>query len=1066
MAGGSTQDLRERVARLEALLGVPVEESSSTTIMEQLAAAQKSISDLQSSLDAHSARALQRLEERAEEQADLAAHRFEGMGEEIESMQDDIKGFSARFDAELDILKRAIRGLPTGGEATAKLKVPEPKPFGGARSAKELENFLWDMEQYFRAARIPETERVTITTMYLDGDAKLWWRTREDDDSGRPKITNWEALRKELRDQFLPCNTAWVARDSLKKLKHTTSVREYVKQFSSLMLDIKDMSEADKLYNFTSGLQVWAQLELRRQGVRDLPSAMAAADALVDFRQSKEDGEKPKPKSKDKGKKKVGNEKPKFKGKTDKGKGRVVDKPQPNKNNLGCFICNGPHRARDCPKKEKLNALVTEEGPEAGGGEFQARMNPLQMRLNALKAEPSTVLMYVPVEANSSKSTAMLDTGATHNFVAARMITRLGLKLSKCPSKLKAVNSEAQPVVGIAHAVSLKVGEWTGEVNFLVVPLDDFDIILGNEFFVLAEAAPMPFLRGMLIMDKAHPCYVKAIKEAPPPHGSSKDGALSAMQLKHGLRRGDVTYLAALREVKEESCVDAPEQVLSLLEEFEDVMPPELPKTLPPRRNVDHRIELLPGSTPPARAPYRMSPKELAELQRQLTELLETGFIQPSKAPYGAPVLFQKKKDGSLRMCVDYRALNKVTVKNKYPVPLIQDLFDRLSRASYYTKLDLRSGYWQVRIAEGDEPKTTCVTRYGSFEFLVMPFGLTNAPATFCNLMNDVFYDYIDKFVVVYLDDIVVYSESFVNHLSHLRLVLTRLRENSLYVKKEKCEFARREILFLGHKISAGKILMDEGKVKAIQDWSPPKTVSGLRSFLGLANYYRKFIAAYSKKAAPLTDLLKKDRQWRWTDQCQAAFDKLKAAVASEPVLHLPDFELPFEVHTDASDRAIGGVLVQEGHPVAYESRKLKEAEQRYSAHEKEMLAVVHCLLVWRVYLLGTKFVVRTDNAANTFFQTQKKLSAKQARWQEFLQEYDFVWVHKPGKHNQVADALSRKEHDPGGRLLLEVTLLHHAVGCSQVAAHSSKALPPGGYKRAVGALIRGSWKLHCEGVL
>jgi hypothetical protein len=791
------------------------------------------------------------------------------------------------------------------------LKVPEPKPFVGARSAKELENFLWDMEQYFRAARIPDGERVTITTMYLSGDAKLWWRMQEDDDSGRSKITTWEDLRKELRDHILPCNTAWVARDSLKKLKHTTSVREYVKQFSSLMLDIKDMSEADKLYNFMTGLQMWAQLELRRQGLRDLTSAMAAADGLVDFHQNKEGGEKQKPKLKEKGLKKQGNGKPKFKGKADyKGKDKVVDK-QPNKTNLGCFICNGPHRARDCPKKEKLNALVAEESHEAASGETQARVNQLQIRLNALKSEASTELMYVPIEASSCRSLAMMDTGATHNFVAARMVEQLGLKLTKCPSRLKAVNSESQPVVGVAYVVSLKVGEWTGKVNFLVVPLDDFDIILGNEFFVLAKAIPMPFLGGMLIMEESQPCFVKAVKkELPPPHKGSKGGVLSALQLKHGLRKGEITYLAALREVKEETLADVLEQVLHLLEEFGDVMPPELPRTLPPKRAVDHRIELLPGSMPPAQAPYRMSPKELAELQKQLTELLEASFIQPSKAPFGAPVLFQKKKDGSLRMCVDYRALNKITVKNKYLVPLIQDLFDRLSRAAYFSKLDLRSGYWQVRIAEGDEPKTTCVTRYGSFEFLVMLFSLTNAPATFCNLMNDVFYDYIDRFVVVYLDDIVMYSESLEDHLCHLRQVLSRLKENFLFVKKEKCVFACKEIPFLGHKISLGKIMMDEGKVKAIWDWLPPKSVSELRSFLGLANYYRKFIAAYAKQAAPLTDLLKKDKQWHWSDQCQTAFDKLKDAVASEPVLRLPNFEPPFEAYTDALNKAIGGVLV------------------------------------------------------------------------------------------------------------------------------------------------------------
>jgi hypothetical protein len=221
-------------------------------------------------------------------------------------------------------------------------------------------------------------------------------------------------------------------------------------------------------------------------------------------------------------------------------------------------------------------------------------------------------------------------------------------------------------------------------------------------------------------------------------------------------------------------------------------MPAELPKTLPPRRVVDHKIELLSGSNPPARAPYRMSPKELVELQKQLTELLEAGFIQLSKAPYGALILFQMNKDGAIRMCVDYRALNKVTVKNTYHMPLIQDVFDRLCKAAYFSKLDLRSGYWQVRIPEGDSPKMTCVTRYGSFEFMVMHFGLTNALATFCNLMNNAFHEYINKFVVVYLDDIVVYSESFDDYLYHLRLILSGLRENSLFVKWEKCDFARK----------------------------------------------------------------------------------------------------------------------------------------------------------------------------------------------------------------------------------------------------------------------------------
>lgn len=245
-----------------------------------------------------------------------------------------------------------------------------------------------------------------------------------------------------------------------------------------------------------------------------------------------------------------------------------------------------------------------------------------------------------------------------------------------------------------------------------------------------------------------------------------------------------------------------PDVVAELLDEFMDMMPSELPKMLPPRRAVDHKIELEPGAIVPAKAPYRMSPMELAELRKQLGELLEAGLVQPSKAPFGSSVLFQKKKDGSLRMCVDYRALNKVTIKNKYHIPNALDLFDKLSKARYFTKIDLRSGYWQVRVAEGDEAKTTCVTRYGSYEFLVMPFGLTNAPATFCNLMNDVLLEFLDRFVVVYLDDIVVYSDSLSDHLRHLKVVFSRLREYQLYVKKEKCEFCKDAITFLGHVVS------------------------------------------------------------------------------------------------------------------------------------------------------------------------------------------------------------------------------------------------------------------------
>ncbi|KAG8380638.1 hypothetical protein BUALT_Bualt06G0036600 [Buddleja alternifolia] len=306
---------------------------------------------------------------------------------------------------------------------------------------------------------------------------------------------------------------------------------------------------------------------------------------------------------------------------------------------------------------------------------------------------------------------------------------------------------------------------------------------------------------------------------------------------------------------------EVPPLIKKVLEENQDVMPPQLPTKLPHRQEVDHIIKLESGVKSPSMTPYRMSPPELEELRKQLKDLLDKGMIRPLKAPFGTPVLFQRKHDGSLRMCVDYRALNKVTVKNKYTIPLIADLFDRLGNAKIYTKMDLEKGYYQVRIVKGDELKTACITRYGSFEWLVMPFGLTHAPAIFCTLINKIFHPYLDRFVVVYLDDIVVYSNSIEEHVDHLRTLFQVLRENELYVKKEKCSFAKEGVLFLGHII----------------------------------------------RHAPLTDLLKKNKPGVWSEVCQLAFKDLKAAVSEEPVLALPNFEKMFELHTNASDFAIGG---------------------------------------------------------------------------------------------------------------------------------------------------------------
>ncbi|KAL4341716.1 hypothetical protein GQ457_17G010330 [Hibiscus cannabinus] len=415
--------------------------------------------------------------------------------------------------------------------------------------------------------------------------------------------------------------------------------------------------------------------------------------------------------------------------------------------------------------------------------------------------------------------------------------------------------------------------------------------------------------------------------------------------------------------------------------------------SLPPIREVEFGIDVQPGTNPVSITPYRMAPIELKELKKQLQDLQDKGFIRPSSSPWGAPVLFVKKKDGTMRLCIDYRQLNKVTIKNKYPLPRIEDLFDQLKDAAVFSKIDLRSGYYQMRVKESDVPKTAFRTRYGHFEFLVMPFGLTNAPAAFMDLMNRVFKPYLDKFVVVFIDDILVYSRSKEEHVEHLRIVLQTLRERQLFAKFSKCEFWLSEVSFLGHVISSDGIKVDVRKIQTILDWRPPRNITEIRSFLGLAGYYRRFVQGFSSIASPLTKLLRKDEPFIWSDKQQVSFDQLKQALTHAPVLSQPESGKDFTVYSDASHLGLGCVLMQDGKVIAYASRQLKPHELNYPIHDLELAAIVFALKIWRHYLYGEKCYLFTDHKSLKYLLTQKDLNLRQRRWMELLKDYDLKLV-------------------------------------------------------------------------
>jgi hypothetical protein len=370
--------------------------------------------------------------------------------------------------------------------------------------------------------------------------------------------------------------------------------------------------------------------------------------------------------------------------------------------------------------------------------------------------------------------------------------------------------------------------------------------------------------------------------------------------------------------------------------------------------------------------------------------------------------LFIPKPGGGLRFCLDYRALNDLTLKLRYPLPRIDDLLDAARGAQCFSALDLASGYFQIRIAEEDIPKTAFGTPFGHFEWRVLPMGLTNAPSSFMRVMNKVFEKYLGDFVLVYLDDILIMSKSPAEHLIHLRKVFETLRQYRLQAKLSKCKFLQEQIKYLGHILSAQGVLPDPAKIQTLLDWEFPDSAVGMQQFLGLANYFRKFIPNYSRLAAPLYHLTKKSATFLKGEETLKCFEAIKQKLISPPLLSYPDPELPYEVISDASISGCGAVLVQENRPVAYFSSKFSSAERNYTTGEQEMLGLIKALKEWRCYLEGCQgLTLVTDHNPLTFFSVQPTLSRRQARWSEFLSRFHFTVKYSPGASNP-ADPLSR----------------------------------------------------------
>ncbi|CAI5467927.1 unnamed protein product [Closterium sp. Yama58-4] len=611
-----------------------------------------------------------------------------------------------------------------------------------------------------------------------------------------------------------------------------------------------------------------------------------------------------------------------------------------------------------------------------------------------------------------------VDGGASHSLFNLATAKKCKLQLDRCLPEIDARLVDGTPLAILeeTRTVRIECGDDFGfSMKFLATTLDGCDVLLGRDW--LRRHNPViDWTTGSCSISKDG----KLITLPAWTPDCIESTCVKAITITRHVNRGAQLFAVCLRELAadtdgndiEKLCAAVPPDLAELIRQYPDIFPDDLPPGLPPERPEDHKIQLEPGAHPTVRTQWRLTQPELAELRSQLESLLEKGFIRPSTSPFAAPILFTPKKDGGIRMCIDYRALNRVTIKSRYPIPRTDDLLDQLRGARYFSKIDLRGGYHQIRVFADDCHKTAFRTRYGSYEFTVMPFGLTNAPSTFQRTMNRVFRDLLDKCVIVYLDDILIFSRTREQHLRDLDAVFKRLQENRLITKGSKCEFFKQELEFLGHVISRDGIKIDPKKIKTIQEWKAPTNVTELQSFLGFVNYVRRFIPNMAGITGPLTDLLHKDKNFVWGEEAEAAFQELKQLLVSPPVLRIADPSKPFEVVTDASDFAIGAVLLQDFgnglQPIAYESRKLQAAERNYPIHDKEMLAIIHAFKLWRCYLTGADVTVRTDHKSLQYLRAQPNLNPRQIRWLDYMEShFHYRITYKKGANN-IADALTR----------------------------------------------------------
>ncbi|GJT14939.1 putative nucleotidyltransferase, ribonuclease H [Tanacetum coccineum] len=915
----------------------------------------------------------------------------------------------------------------------------KPLYFKGTEGVVELTQWFERMETVFRISNCSVENQVKFSTCTLLASALTWWNSHVMTVTHDVAYSmTWVDLKKKMTDKYCPRNEMKKLEAELWNLKVIgTDVVKYNQRFQELALLCVRMfpEEADKIERYVGGLPDMIHGNIVASKPKTMQEAIEMATELMDKRVSTIAERQAENKRKLENTSRNNQNQQQQQNKR-QNTGRAYTAGSGDKKPYGgsrplCSKCNyhhdGPcapkcykcnkygHIARDCRGTGNANNLNNQKGTGSGQkptcfecgvqghykNECPRLKNNKGNRGNQAGNDRAPAKVYVVGNAganpdnvvagtfllNNRYAYILFDTGADRSFVSTAFSSQIDITPSTLDHYYDVELADGR-IIGlntILKGCTLNFLNHQFNINLMPVELGSFDAIIGMDWLAKHQAVIACAEKIVRIPWKNKTLIIHG--DGSTQGNVTRLNIISCTKTQKYMERGFPIFLAHVnvKEVEDKSEKKRLEDV-PIVQDFPEVFPEDLPG-LPPTRQVEFQIDLVPGAAPVARAPYRLAPSEMNELSEQLKELSDKGFIRPSSSPWGAPVLFVKKKDGSFRMCIDYRELNKLTVKNRYPLPRIDDLFDQLQGSSVYSKIDLRSGYHQLRVREEDIPKTAFRTRYGHYEFQVMPFGLTNAPAVFMDLMNRVCKPYLDKFVIVFIDDILIYSKNKQEHEEHLKIILELLKKEELYAKFSKCEFWIPKVQFLGHVIDSEGIHVDPAKIESIKDWASPKSPTEIRQFLGLAGYYRRFIEGFSKIAKPMTKLTQKKVKFEWGDKQEAAFQLLKQKLCSAPILALPEGSEDFIAYCDASKKGLGAVLMQREKVISYASRQLKIHEKNYTTHDLELGAVVFALKIWRHYLYGTKCTLQSD--------------------------YNCDIRYHPGKANVVADALSRKEREP-----------------------------------------------------